>query len=35
MRDYMEIPKDYNPLKDDKFIDLDEEEFDNEVKVIN
>lgn len=31
----MEIPKDYNPLKDDKFIDLDEEEFDNEVKVIN
>lgn len=32
--EYIDIPKDYNPLKDDKFVELDEEEFDDEVKEL-
>lgn len=33
IKEYLEIPEDANPLKDDKFLRMDDDEFDDEVKV--
>ena len=30
--EYDDLPPDYNPLKDPKFIDMNENEFDDQVK---
>ena len=32
--DNYQVPNDYNPLKDPKFIDMDENEFDDHVKEL-
>ncbi|KRX09150.1 hypothetical protein PPERSA_08866 [Pseudocohnilembus persalinus] len=32
--EYIEIPKDYNPLKDDKFLELEEDDFDEQVNEL-